>query len=73
MHLIIQRVLSLMRPSGQFHRKGGIFLSRKRTSSALHSLKNIEMKNYPAIKERKIKDLDNGTKACGLPERPDSL
>lgn len=62
-----------MRPSGQFHRKGGIFLACETTSSALHSRKNIEMKNYPAIKERKIKDLDNGTKACGLPERLDSL
>lgn len=31
------------------------------------------MKKYPAIKERKIKDLDNGTKACGLPERLGSL
>lgn len=73
MHLIIQMVLSLMRPSGQFHSKCKIFLSQKRTSSALHSLRNIEMKNYPAIKERKIQDLDNGTKACGLPERLDSL
>lgn len=61
-----------MRPSGQFHRKGGIFLSHKRTSSALHSLKNIEMKNYPSVKEGKIKDLDNGTKGCVLPERQGS-
>lgn len=72
MHLITQRVLSLTRPSGQFHRKGGIFLSRKRTSSALHSLKKYRDEKL-SCKERKIKDLDNGTKACGLPERLDSL
>lgn len=59
-----------MRPLG----KGRVVLSWKRISSALHSLRNTETKkNYPTVKGRKIKDLDNRTKACGLPERLDSL